>query len=263
MPGTRWIAPIVALTLLACADRREPLAREHLREKAASGSGGALTLTTMTKTNGFDHEREGMKLHTIEWEATLHIHRDGWTAGWQEFQVLPSPPNALAAAVEGASVKRVLRGGRAVLQGKSELQKADRGWRVLQSEVSAFKILPPPDVPNEGRSTDIRAFFDAFKVAAASKNTETLSKFVRFPCKWGDQTIGEVNFRSGAFPFSDEQRAAIQKAQMPSKHPDGWYGLYSDHFALFFDKDQDGYWKLDRMSFPEEVEFQEGPEGEL
>ncbi len=163
MRAARWIVAVVALSLFACADRREPVAREHLREKAASESAGALTLASMTKTNGFDHEREGMKLHTIEWEATFEVHRDGWKAGWGDFQVLPVAPDALAAAVEGASVKRVLRGGKAVLQGKSELQKADRGWRVLKSEVTGFKIERPPDVASDGRSTDIDSFFIALK----------------------------------------------------------------------------------------------------
>jgi hypothetical protein len=137
------VAAVVA-TSLACADRREPIAREQLAGQIASQSNGALTLEAMKKTNGFDHEREGMKLHTIEWEATLKAQANGWKAGWRDYQVLSAEPNALAAAVEGLSVKTLVKGSIVTLQGKSELQKADRGWRVLQSEVTASKVTPPP-----------------------------------------------------------------------------------------------------------------------
>lgn len=244
MPTTRWIVAMVALSVFACADRREPVAREHLTEKAASESGGALTLASMTKTNGFDHEREGMKLHTIEWEATLQVHRDGWKAGWRDFQVLPVAPNALAAAVEGASVRRVLRGGKAVLQGKSELQKADRGWRVLTSEVTASKIERPPDVASEGRSTDINSFFQAFKGAVGTRNKQVLAKFILFPNPSYEMPARtEAEFLASGFPFSDEEVQAIMGVPLPRQHENGSYGLPTDGFAIYFNKDRDGYWK--------------------
>lgn len=97
----------------------------------------------MTKTDGFDHEREGMTLYTLEWNATLQLQATGWKAGWRGYQVLAAEPNALAAAVEGLRVSRVVKGGTATLQGKSEFQKADRGWRVVQSEVTTFKVAAP------------------------------------------------------------------------------------------------------------------------
>ena len=244
MSITRWTIAIVALSLFACADRREPVAQEHLREKAASESGGALTLASMTKTIGFDHEREGMKLHTIEWEATCQIHRDGWKAGWQDFQVLPVAPNALAAAVEGASVRRVLRGGKAVLQGKSELQKVDRGWRVLKSEVTAFKIEQPPDAASDGRSTDINSFFNAFKAAVGTRNKQSLAKFILFPNRsdWMPAR-NEAEFLANEFPFSDYDVQAIMSVTAPRQHDDGSYDLPTDRFAIYFNKDRDGYWK--------------------
>lgn len=242
---TRWIAPFVALVLVACADRREPATREHLQQKASAESSGALTLASMTKTNGFEHEREGMKLHTIEWEATFQIHRDGWKAGWRDFQVLPVAPNALAAAVEGASVKRLLRGGKAVLQGKSELQKADRGWRVLESEVTAAKIERPPDAPSEGRSSDIQAFFQAFKAAVGARNKQSLAKFIRFPNQsgWMPARTEAEFLANGSFPFSEEEVQAIMAVSSPRRHEDGSYGLPTDRFAIYFNKDEDGYWK--------------------
>lgn len=238
------LAAIVALSLLACADRREPVAKEHLRDEVASESGGALTLAAMTRTNGFDHEREGMKLHTVEWEATLQITRDGWKAGWRDFQVLAEKPNTLAAAVEGASVNRVLRGGEAVLQGKSELQKADRGWRVLTSEVTAFNIERPPDDPAEGRATDINAFFRAFKGAVAAKNSQALAKFIMFPSRsdWMPAR-NEAEFLASGFPFSDDDVQAIMSVPSPRKHEDGSYDLPTDRFAIYFTKDRGGYWK--------------------
>jgi hypothetical protein len=262
MPTSRWIAAIVGLSLLACADRREPVAREHLREKAASESGGALTLASMTKTNGFDHERDGMKLHTIEWDATLQMHRDGWKAGWRDFQVLPVAPSALAAAVEGASVRRILRGGKAVLQGKSELQKADRGWRVLKSEVTAFKILAPADAPSEGRSTDIQAFFRAFKEAIATKDPQVLSKFMRFPYRWEERSIEQGQFTSSEFPFTDDQVKEILNIPSLTRHDEGSFRLSTAQFVLYFVKDGDDYWKLTSV-YSTEVTFSEGRERDI
>lgn len=255
---------VVVAGMLGCADRREPVAWEHLREQIVSQSNGTLALSSVTKTNGFDHEREGMKLHTIEWEASLLIKTDGWKAGWRDFQVLSAKPNALAAAVEGVSVSRFLKGATAVIQGKSELQKADRGWRVLHSEVTTSKLLPPPDAPGEGRSTDIQAFFNAFKDTVVTKDTQLLAKFVRFPYRRGELPVNEADFRSGKFPFSDEQVQTILKVQAPKKYQDGFSVVDpTDQFALFFNKDADGYWKWTEIYLAEEVPFEEGPEGEF
>lgn len=242
-----WITCVVAvcLVLVGCVDRRESVAREGLQAQVGSQSGGALTLASMTKTNGFGHEREGMKLYTIEWEATIQIGVDGWKAGWNDFSVSPTQPNALASIIEGgASPRRILRGGTAVLKGKSELQKADRGWRVLECEVIAFKVVRPPDVPSDGRSTEINAFFQAFKTAAATRSNQTLAQFILFPNQsaWMPAQT-EAAFLKNAFPFSDEQVQAMASAASPRQHDDGTYGLVIDRFALTFGKDRDGYWK--------------------
>lgn len=248
----RWtyVTVIIVLCGLGCADRRAPVAQEHLSQQVATQSAGALAFVSMTKTNGFEHEREGMKLYTVEWEATLRVNEDGWKAGWRDFQVAPKEPNALAAAVEGASVRRLLRGGSAVLQGKSEMQKADRGWRVLTWEVTGSKIERPPDAPNEGRSTDINAFFQAFKAAVATRNNQTLIKFIQFPSQ-RDVLAGRVwmpadsegQLLAQGFPFSDEEVNAMMKVAAPRKHEDGSYDLPTDYSALTFTKNRDGYWK--------------------
>ncbi|MGZ5443934.1 MAG: YARHG domain-containing protein [Thermoanaerobaculia bacterium] len=144
---TLLLIPFAVLAgAVACADRRESVARESLTEHVRSQSNGALMLGNMMKTNGFVHQRDGMKLYTIEWQATLQVHADGWKAGWRDYSVLSAQPNAFAAAVEGLSVRRLLKGGAVQLKGKSELQDADQGWRVVESEVTAFQISPPPEV---------------------------------------------------------------------------------------------------------------------
>jgi hypothetical protein len=137
------LAMCFVILSVACTDNHEPVARDHLREQVQTQSGGAISLTGMTKRNGYDHTRDGMKLYTLEWEANLLVNRGGWKAGWRDFTIQSAQPNAFAAAVEGLSVNRVLKGTTAVIQGKSELQKADRGWRVLNSEVTAVRYIPP------------------------------------------------------------------------------------------------------------------------
>lgn len=245
-----------------CADRRESLTREHLHERIATESGGALALIEMAKTNGVVHEREGTKLYTLEWDASLLVTTDGWKTGWHDYRVLSRRPNALAAVIEGGSVKRLLKGATAVIQGKSELQKADRGWRVLQSEVTAFKILAPPDTPNEGRSTDIQSFFKAFKEAIATKDTQVLAKFIRFPYRWIERSIEQGEFTSSEFPFSDDQVKEILSIPSLTRHDEGSYRLSTAQFVLYFGKDADDYWKSTSV-YSTEVTFSEGREGEI
>jgi len=147
MARTRLQLLLVFVTCaLGCGDHRLSITRETLGGQIKSQSNGALTLDTMTKTNGLDHEREGVKLYTLEWQAKINVAADGWKAGWRDYEVLPTEPNALAAAVEGASVRRLLQGGTVDLQGTSELQKAERGWRVVETTVKSFRINAPPEL---------------------------------------------------------------------------------------------------------------------
>jgi hypothetical protein len=139
------IAAVLAHTI-ACADHRERVTREGLTEQIVSQSNGALTLLTINKTNGYDHEQDGIKLYTLEWEASIQVLANGWKAGWSDYRVLSARPNALDAAVSGISIKRLVHGGTVTLQGKSALQKADRGWRIFESEVTAAQILLPSSI---------------------------------------------------------------------------------------------------------------------
>lgn len=247
-PLSAVMVGVVACSL-GCADRREPVTREHLQELIASQSSGALTLVSMAKTNGYDHERDGMKLYTLEWEAQLQVHSDGWKAGWRDFTVLSSPPNALAAAVEGVSTKRLLKGATAVIQGNSSLQKADRGWRVVESTVTASKILPPPDAPGEGRSSDIQTFFAAFRQALASKNTQSVAKFVQFPFDQQFTMVSEADFLA-RFVLTDDEVRIVTETQSPTRYPDGSYGI-NDQVAFTFKKNADGYWKWSSIYYGE------------
>lgn len=245
--------------MLACADRRESLTREQLTKQVMSESNGALVLASMTTTNGFAHQREGMKLHTIEWEATLRVHASGWKVGWRDYRVLASETNALAAAVDGLPIGRVVKDGTVALQGKSELQKADRGWRVLHSEVTAVNVSRPPEAAAEGRSTNLDAFFTAFKAAVAARNNQALAKFIHFPYSCADQfTMTEGEFMSHPFPFSNEQSEALAKIVAPIKIDDaGRHYLVdalvlggTEAFSLDVTQDADDYWKVVKFDGP-------------
>ena len=243
----RYVLAVMLIGLLpsviGCADQRPALARQQLEVQVAKQSNGAFAVAAFRQTNGYDLQREGMRLYTLEWEATLDAQGDGWKAGWAEYGVLKSPPNAMEAAVRGVSSQRILKGATAVLLGKSTLQKADRGWRVLDSTVTASKVSPPPDNPDEGRAAEISAFFGAFKKAVATKSAPAVAKFTRFPFSWqGTMTVTETEFLRH-FPLTDEQAQAIAQTAAPTPHQDESYGVHTAQFAATFQRDRDGYWK--------------------
>lgn len=139
---------LLALLLPACADNRESIAHEHLQQQITAQSGGALTLSSFSKTNGYDQETGGMKLYTLEWEARLAVQADTWKAGWSDFGVLGAPPSALESAVTGVTPRQLKKGSTVVLLGQSKLQKAERGWRVLSSNVTASKFESAREEPS-------------------------------------------------------------------------------------------------------------------
>lgn len=246
---TRFCLPALLLYLCGCGANREPLARQHLETQIAADSKGAFTLIGFKKTNGYNQERDGMKTYTLEWEAQLQAQADGWKAGWSDFRLLSSRPNGLEAAVMGVSTHHVLKGATAVLLGKSTLQDADRGWRVMDATVTASKMLPAPDNPGEGRSTDINSFFAAFKKALSTRNTRTIAQFVAFPFRYDSLApVTESQF-TAQLPIGDEQIAAVVALQAPTRHSDGSYEIVAANASIQFHMDPDGYWKWTSLDY--------------
>jgi len=235
--------------LWGCADNREPLARQHLEAQVTANSNGALTLLAFKKTNGFNQERDGMKLYTLEWEAQLQAQANGWKAGWSDFRLPSSRPNALEAAVMGVSTHHILKGATAVLLGKSTLQKADRGWRVMEATVTASKILPAPDNPGEGRSADMNTFFPAFKKVLSTKNARTIAPFVGFPFRYDGLAPVTPSQFIAQLPLGDEQIQAIVQLQTPTKRPDDSYEIVAANCIIQFHRDPDGYWKWTSLDY--------------
>lgn len=150
----------------------------------------------------------------------------------------------------GASTQRLLKGATAVILGKSTLQKADRGWRVMDAIVTASKILPPPDAPSEGRSTEIQPFFTAFKQALASHDTHAVAKFVRFPLQFGVLICYEPQFHA-QFPLGADQIQVITETKVLDQRQNGSYGIHTGGIDVEFQKDRDGYWKWTEFSYTE------------
>lgn len=247
-PARLYLTALLACSW-GCAENREPLARQHLESQIAADSKGAFTLVGFKKTNGYNQERDGMKLYTLEWEAQLQAQADGWKAGWSDFRLASSRPNALEAAVMGVSTHHILRGATAALLGKSTLQKADRGWRVMDSAVTASKILPAPDNPGEGRSADINTFFPAFKKALSTKNTNTIAQFVAFPFRYDSLAPVTQSQFTTQLPLGDEQIHAIVALQGPTRRADGSYEIVAANCSIEFHTDSDGYWKWTSLDY--------------
>jgi hypothetical protein len=53
----------------------------------------------------------------------------------------------------------------------------------------------------------------------------------------------EAEFLANGFPFSDNEIHAIMGVPSPRQHEDGSYDLPAAGFAIYFNKDRDGYWK--------------------
>jgi hypothetical protein len=145
---------ILALTLLmvaiiGCADRRQSLVREQLETAVASQSGGALSLSGFTKTNGIDREYGGQKAYTIEWQARIAVNTDVWKGGnafegyWSNFAVMSSEPSGLDSLLVGGVPRKFVKGTTVELKGQSTLEATENGWRITSTAVTASRVLQP------------------------------------------------------------------------------------------------------------------------
>ena len=168
-----------------CADHRESLAREQLGQEVVSQSGSVLSVAAFAKTNGYEQNREGMRLYKLEWEARLEVQSRAWKAGWSDFRVTSTAPNAFESAVLGVTPTQLKRGATVVLRGESTLQRAEQGWRVLGDRVTASRIEPPPPV-----AINLTSFsaIPSFIIGCCSLYSESREEFLAGRYVYADDT---------------------------------------------------------------------------
>jgi len=232
------------------ADHRPAKVRDYLTARVTSESGGALALHAFTKTNGYQQELMGMKMYVLEWQVEIEFQREAWKAGnalvgyWDNFGLTLEKPGFWQSFGMASAPKLFEKGTRVRLGGQSTLLKTDQGWRVESSDVQSSQIIPPPDNPTEGRSTDIQAFWNAFRQAVATKNPEAVAKFVRFPLRIQETPmVQESEFRSQPALWDGTVLQPLLDAVSPTKVDERWYKASGSQFSVYFQKDQDGYWK--------------------
>lgn len=141
---------LLSLHLVAYADERERAVNQYLKQKITSESGGAVALSSFTKTDGYDQNLEGMKFYILEWQARLNVQVDLWKNGgsfegyWSSFSVMQKPPSEqdmVWARLGPTMPKEFVKGATVVLTGESKLQKTENGWRVVGLHVKTEKTL--------------------------------------------------------------------------------------------------------------------------
>lgn len=148
MRSARTCLPLVLLAWLAgCSDQREAAVRQQLQQQIATQSGGALALSSFAKTNGYEQSIAGLQLYTLEWQARLAVQADMWKGGnafvgyWSDFGVMRAQPGMWDNLVSGGAAKEYIKGATVVLTGQTQLQKTEKGWRVLAVEVKTSQTL--------------------------------------------------------------------------------------------------------------------------
>ena len=97
-------------------------AKKILESKIAKESGGLIKLVSFTKTNAILSEVQGVKVYTLEYEATIEFLEGRWWLFTQGFRVSRRESATFASA-------RFRAGERRSITGEMEFKKTERGWR--------------------------------------------------------------------------------------------------------------------------------------
>lgn len=107
-------------------------AQRELESKIAKESGGLIKLVSFTKTNAILSEVQGVKVYTLEYEATIEfledrswLHRTyGVVPGIGFFRVIQHKPHG-----REREKKSVKAGQRESITGEIKFEKMEKGWR--------------------------------------------------------------------------------------------------------------------------------------
>jgi hypothetical protein len=172
------------------SDDRVPIVNAVLRQAVISQSGGALSLSSFEKTNGY--EQDVTKMYVLEWQAEILFQQEGYKAGdaiigyWQNFRVLQQQPSALDSLIVGNTI-HFNKGARVRLTGDSVLRKTEQGWRIEGLTVKTSQVLaesgpvdpaPPVAGPNVA--------------ATSARSFETLSAAI----EKGEEVVFNVKYNS-------------------------------------------------------------------
>jgi hypothetical protein len=175
----RGTLAVLLLAGTACSDAREALVRQHMADEIAKQSDGALALTQFAKTNGVERVLGGEKLYSLEWTADVTVQEDVWKGGnaiegyWSSFSVMRAQPDMWGNLLTGGNAREYVKGATVTLIGEAQLQLADNGWRVLGSNVSAFKVAnnvrtPAAQAERQRLMDSVRSHRERLRVQAES-----------------------------------------------------------------------------------------------
>lgn len=113
-------------------DERVLVAKKAFEEKVLSESGGMITVTSFSKSNGhLQTGYSGYSVYVLEWSANLYIQKDVWKRGngfegyWQTFFVFTEKKNSDAFANE----YKLFTSGPVSMSGECRMTLTDNGWR--------------------------------------------------------------------------------------------------------------------------------------
>lgn len=170
----------------AGSDAREQTVSAVLGQAIISQSGGALTLASFRKTNGY--EQEVTKMYVLEWQAEIVFQQAGYKPGnafvgyWQDFRVLQRQPSTLDALVVGNTI-HFNKGARIRLTGDSNFRKTEQGWRLEGMKTGSAQVIAeggPVETPPPGAGSSTPASNDSSPVpkttiATGARDLEALT----------------------------------------------------------------------------------------
>jgi hypothetical protein len=132
----------------------ETTVNAYLRYRVTTESGGALSLASFRKTNGYER---GYGLYVIEWQGDISVMQDIWKGGnlfvgyFQDFRVTAQEPGTLESI--GQSPKHFNKGTTIRLTGDSVLRKTEQGWRLEGLSVKTAEVMAGPIANGASRGT--------------------------------------------------------------------------------------------------------------
>lgn len=120
-------------------DEKYLTAKDAFKQKAQTESGGAITMSTFGKTDGYESELRGTKLYTLEWTSILYIQRPIWKSGngiegfWMTFAVIEEEPTGEYDKF-GHEFKKY-DSGPISMSGDCRMKQTDNGWRVIEWKI--------------------------------------------------------------------------------------------------------------------------------
>jgi len=141
------VAPALMLLVLLTGCSRVPtqsLGKQTLEARANSESGGAIVVSTFTKTNGIQRQLAGQGIYVLEYLGGLKFAKAGWKGGdafvghFSDFSLVGKEPGGWDSF--GKAWKYFDAGDEVEISGEITYELTEKGWRATDLTVKTYRV---------------------------------------------------------------------------------------------------------------------------